>query len=148
MKMQVTYEQADIKRLIRNNLARQGIAAREEDIVFDKKGHAVISVEVSADNLDPEPSEPQVLTSAGTMPVTEYATQTPPAPPVEKVPPEEKTPPPKLEAIEGGQNPVDMTGILRASAENLRDRPAPFPSPKPGPHAMLDGESFDFPGDK
>lgn len=147
MKMKVTYEQADIKRLIRNNLARQGIVAREEDIEFDKKGQAVISVEVSADNLDPESAgEPSVITSSGAMSASEYATQTPPAP-TPTPPPVEKAPP-KLEAIEGGQNPVDMSGILRASAENLRDRPAPFPSPKPGPHAMLEGESYDFPTDK
>lgn len=142
MKMQVTYEQADIKRLIRNNLARQGITAREEDIAFDKKGCATIMVEVSADNLDPEP-EPQVLTSSGTMPASEYATQAPkqPAPPVERAPA-----PPKLEAIEGGQNPVDMSGILRDSAKIARDREGPFPTPKPGPHSMLEGESFEFPG--
>jgi hypothetical protein len=131
MKMVVTYETADIQRLIRHDLARQGITAVDADIKFTKN-QAVVSVEVTPDDAPP--------------PVAETAVASPPtpAPAVAPTPPP-TPPPPKLEAVEGGAGPVDMTDIFRASQRIASTTEGKFPVPQ---HAMLDGESTEWPGEK
>jgi len=119
MKIVVTYEAADITRLICQDLARQGIATTDSDVKY-AKGKAVVSVEVSPDDAHPTPSAPTPLS-------------------------ETSRPPPQLEAIDGGNNPADMSDILRASAKTAAVRPGKFPTPE---RQLLDGESFDYPGDK
>lgn len=128
MKIVVTYEATDISRLIRQDLARQGITATDADIKYSK-GNAVVSVEVSADDVP-------VQEEVSVAPVV----QTPPPAPVRT------TAPPALEAIEGGANPVDMSAVLAASNKVASTTEGKFPMPKH--HQLLDGESFDWPGDK
>lgn len=122
MKIVVTYEAADITRLIRQDLAKQGITTTDGDIKYIK-GKAVVSVEVSPDEAPPSPApaEPSVRQEAP------------------------KPAPPKLEAIEGGNAPVDMSDILRTSAKVAATNPGKFPVPE---RQLMEGESFDFPGDK
>jgi hypothetical protein len=125
MKIVVTYEAADITRLIRQDMAKQGITTTDGDVKY-VKGKAVVSVEVSSDDV-PAPS-----------PV--------PAPAEEHVRPEvPKTAPPKLEALSGGNEPFDMDAIHRASAKVAATNPGKFPVPE---RQLMEGESFDFPGDK
>lgn len=125
MKIVVTYESADISRLIRQDLARQGITATDADIKY-AKGNAVVSVEVDPDDA---PAPVPVETSV----VAEHPAPRPsPAPS-----------PPKLETIEGGANPVDMSAVFRESQKLAATTEGKFPKPQ---HAMLDGESFEFPG--
>jgi len=129
MKMVVTYETADIQRLIRHDLARQGITAVDADIKFTKN-QAVVSVEVTPDDAPP--------------PVAETVVALPPAAVVPPTPPP-IPPPPKLEAIDGGNAPVDMTDIFRASQKIAANTEGKFPVPQ---HSMLDGESTEWPGEK
>lgn len=124
MKIVVTYEAADITRLIRQDMAKQGITTTDSDVKY-VKGKAVVSVEVSTE--DVSPPSPAVSVE-------------------EHVRPEAPKPaPPKLEAIDGGQAPADMTDILRASAKAAATNPGKFPVPE---RQLMEGESFDFPGDK
>jgi hypothetical protein len=126
MKIVVTYEAADITRLIRQDLAQQGITASEDDIKFTKN-KAVVSVEVSRD--DNTPATPEALGAAA------FNAPPPPALPTG----------PKLEAIDGGNAPMDMSEIHRASAKAAATNPGKFPVPE---RQLMDGESFDFPGGK
>jgi hypothetical protein len=128
MKIVVTYEAADISRLIKQDLARQGITATDADIKYSK-GNAVVSVEVDPDDAPtPGPVESVPMTTA---PVQHAPVSPPPAPP-------------RLEAIEGGASPVDMSAVFRESQKLAATTEGKFPSPKQ--HAMLDGESYEFPG--
>lgn len=127
MKIVVTYEAVDITRLIRQDLAQQGITASEDDIKF-AKNKAVVSVEVSRD--DTTPTTPEALGAAA------FHTPAPPAAPAQ---------PPHLEAIDGGNAFADMTEIQRASAKLAAANPGKFPTPE---RQLMDGESFDYPGDK
>lgn len=127
MKIVVTYESTDITRLIKQDLARQGITATDDDIKY-AKNHAVVTVEVSRDDV-PEPSTFEAL-GAQT-----FNAPTPPTPP---------TPQP-LSLVEGGATPVDMSDILRASQKAAANNPGKFPVPE---RQLMDGESHDFPGDE
>lgn len=124
MKIVITYGPADISRVIRHDLARQGIAATDADIKYGKNS-VVVSVEATADD-SPIPVEDPVVRSTAPVP-------TPPPPPV-----------PKLEAIEGGAGPVDMGAVFRESQKIAASTEGKFPVKK---HAMLDGESSEWPGD-
>ena len=126
MKIKVTYEESDLKQLIRLDLARQGIVATDADIVL-AKGKAEIAVEVSRD--DAALAEP--------TPTLEHAPPPPPAPAPTKEP--------GLQVVEGGNNPVDMSDVLGQSARIARSGGGKFPVPE---RQMMDGESFDFPTDK
>jgi hypothetical protein len=136
MKIVVTYEATDLVRLIRADLATQGIIADEDDIKF-AKNKAVVSVEVTKDDA-PEPLGPRISEGQSTTQPTPYMEGA-----VSFVP--TKTPPPKLETIEGGANPADMAEILRASQKAASQNPGKFPTPE---RQLMDGESFDYPGDK
>ncbi len=125
MKIVVTYEAADISRLIKQDLARQGIIATDADIKYSK-GNAVVSVEVDPDDA-PVPAPVEVAPAA-------------PEPVVRAPTP---TPPPKLEAIEGGAGPVDMGAVFRESQKIAATIEGKFPKPQ---HAMLEGESHEWPG--
>lgn len=133
MKIKVTYEESDLKQLIRLDLARQGIAATDADIVL-AGNQADIAVEVVRDDaqLAHEP-EPQVLTSAGTTSLREYATQQP------------DPRPPALSVIKGDDAPVDMTAILGESNRIARSGGGKFPAPD---RQLMPGESYDFPTDE
>lgn len=126
MKIVVTYEAADISRLIKQDLARQGITATDADIKYSK-GNAVVSVEVDPDDV---PAAAPVETAPA---ATEPIVRAPTPPPT----------PPKLEAIEGGAGPVDMSAVFRESQKIAASTEGKFPKPQ---HAMLDGESYEFPG--
>jgi hypothetical protein len=125
MKIVVTYEASDIVRLIKQDLAQQGISASEDDIKFSKN-KAVVSVEVTRD--DVPPSTPEALGAAA------FNTPAPTAPI-----------PPPLAVVDGGQAPVDMDAVLRASAKAAATNPGKFPVPE---RQLMEGESFDFPGGK
>lgn len=129
MKIVITYGPADISRVIRQDLARQGIAATDADIKYSKN-NVVVSVEATADD-SPIPVEEPVARVAASTP-TPAPTPTP-------------TPAPKLEAIEGGAGPVDMGAVFRESQKIASSTEGKFPTPK---HSMLDGESTDWPGAK
>ena len=130
MKIKVTYEESDLKQLIRLDLARQGIVATDADIVL-AKGKAEIAVEVSRD--DAALAEP--------TPTLEHTPPPPPAPAPAPAPTKE----PGLQVVEGGNNPVDMSDVLGQSARIARSGGGKFPVPE---RQMMDGESFDFPTDK
>lgn len=127
MKIVITYGPADISRVIRQDLARQGIVATDADIKYSKN-NVVVSVEATADD-SPIPVEEPAARAAAPAPVP---TPTP-------------TPAPKLEAIEGGAGPVDMGAVFRESQKIAASTEGKFPTPK---HTMLDGESTEWPGAK
>lgn len=132
MKIVVTYEAVDISRLIRQDLARQGIAATDADVKYNK-GSAVVSVEVTADDAPiPVEAVPESIAAAPTVPPP----PTPPTPP---------STPPKLESIDGGNAPVDMASIFAQSKKIAANTEGKFPVPQ---HSMLEGESSEWPGDK
>lgn len=118
MKIRVTYEAADLIRLIKQDLESQGIKASDASIEL-KKGTALVSVEVSSD------APPEELLPAKPVPV--YDTTD------------------KLKVLEGGQNPVDMSSILGESKKINKTKDGKFPQPD---RHLLPGESYDFPGDK
>lgn len=124
MKIKVTIETHEIKALIREDLARQGIVATDDDIAFSKN-MAVVTVEATRDAVAVAP---------------------PPAAPVVAVPP---APPPQapqvpaLEVVDGGQAPIDMSGILAASNHIASTKPGKFPTVE---RELMEGESHDFPG--
>ena len=132
MKIKVTYEESDLKQLIRLDLARQGIVATDADIVL-AKGKAEIAVEVTRD--DAALAEP--------APVLEHVEHVAPPPPPANDPP--TPPPPTLQVVEGGNNPIDMSDVLGQSARIARSGGGKFPVPE---RQLMDGESFDFPTDK
>jgi hypothetical protein len=127
MKIVVTYEASDITRLIKQDLAQQGIIAMDGDIKY-AKGHAVVSVEVTREDVPLTPSIPEAPGAAATSD---------PAP--------SSAAPPALAVVDGGQAPVDMDAILRASAKAAATNPGKFPTPE---RQLMEGESFDFPGGK
>lgn len=120
MKIVVTYESTDISRLIRQDLAQQGITALDSDIKY-AKGSAVVSVEVTRDDVVPVPAASVV--EAASPPVLSVA-------------------PPPLTVVDGGNAPVDMDAILRESKKHAAN-PGKFPTPE---RQLMDGESFDYPG--
>jgi hypothetical protein len=142
VKIKVTYEEADLKQLIRLDLARQGIAATDADISLTK-GKAEIAVEVTRDDAELAaelPAAPDGLTAEQRSSHTHdvgRSTELPPAPPPQKEPP--------LQVVEGGNNPIDMSDVLGASNRIARQSPGKFPVPE---RSLMEGESFDFPGDK
>lgn len=121
MKIVVTYEPADVVRLIRQDLARQGIAAADADVKCPK-GDVTVRVEVQPGDEPPVAAPP------------------PPAPAVDQPP--AARPPPALTAIEGGAEPVDMSDIFRASKHLEKTTEGKFQSPE---RTLLDGESYDPP---
>lgn len=127
MKIDVTYEEADLKRIILADLARQGIPATAADIKLSK-GKATVSVEVSGNEMPPahEPSP-------------EHVQQAPRAVPVAAVPA------PALEVVEGGASPVDMSDVFRQSQKIVTSKEGKFPVPD---RQLMHGESFDFPENK
>lgn len=128
MKIKVTYEESDLKQLIRLDLARQGIAATDSEIML-AKGKAEIAVEVTRDDAaltEPAPTPP------------EHAEHT-------ATPPRSATKEPALQVVEGGNNPVDMTDVLGASARIARAGGGKFPVPE---RQLMEGESHEFPVDK
>lgn len=131
MKIKVTYEEADLKQLIRLDLARQGIAATDADIVV-AGGQADIAVEVTRDDaqLVVEPA------AADHPPLLEQARR-PESPPPHKAP--------TLSVVEGGDGPVDMTAILGESSRIARSGGGKFPAPE---RQLMPGESYDFPTDE
>lgn len=138
MKIKVTYEESDLKQLIRLDLARQGIVATDADIVL-AKGKAEIAVEVSRD--DAALAEPTPTLEHTPPPPPAPAPPPPPAPAPAPAPTKE----PGLQVVEGGNNPVDMSDVLGQSARIARSGGGKFPVPE---RQMMDGESFDFPTDK
>lgn len=141
MKIDVTYEEADLKRLIRVDLARQGIPATDADIKLTKC-KATVSVEVQGD-------ESAIAVEPQSMPAREY---TAPLPPAREAPPAPALPPPvpptkerSLEVIEGGNNPTDFSDVLRASQRIATTKDGKFPKAE---RQLMDGESFDYPGDE
>jgi hypothetical protein len=123
MKIVVTYEPADIIRLIRQDLTLQGIAAADADIKF-VKNKAVVSVEVT-------PEEPQALASPDSLglPDTSVSSTT--------------LPTPTLSVID---NTIpDMSAIQRASQQLTTQKPGKFSNTS---RQLIDGESFDYPGTK
>ena len=120
MKMVVTYEAADVRRLIQQDLARQGIQAEEANIKY-VKNTVVVTVEVNgaAEVVEPpdavreavfgrEPPEPTVLVER--TPVT-----------------------------------VDMSDVLARSASLGRTETSLYPARE---RALMDGETYEYPGDR
>lgn len=133
MKIKVTYAELDLKQLIRLDLARQGIEVTDAEIVL-AKNRAEIAVEVTRDDaaLATEPAHVEHHTPA---PVHRDEPTAPPPAPKE----------PALQVVEGGNNPVDMSDVLGASARITRSGGGKFPVPE---RTLMDGESYDFPTDK
>ena len=126
MKIKVTIETHEIKALIREDLARQGIVATDDDIAFSKN-MAVVTVEASRD---------PAIVAAPPLPVAASSSTTAqPVPPVPQMP--------ALEVVEGGQQPVDMSNILAASNQIAAVKPGKFPTPE---RELMEGASHDFPG--
>ena len=121
MKIEVTYESADITRLIQKDLVERGIPVNEMDIKYSK-GRAVVQVEVTPEDVA---ATPALAAPADAGPAV--------------------TTPPKLEVVDGDAAPVDMSDILRRSEQAAAAKRGIFPKPT---HQMLDGESTEFPGDK
>jgi len=124
MKIVVTYEEKDIIKMVRLRLAKRGIEATAENIVFKKN-----SVVVSVDNVDEGDADDDDLEAT-------------PVAPVASAPEVTATPTPPLTVVDGGNAPVDMDAILRASQKNAAN-PGKFPVPE---RQLMDGESFDYPG--
>jgi hypothetical protein len=129
MKIVITYGPADISRVIRQDLARQGITAADADIKYTKNS-VIVSVEATVDDAPIAVEEPVRA----------------PAPTPELTPrPAVATLPPALEVVEGGAGPVDMSAVLRDSKRIATSTEGKFPTPK---HSMLEGESTEWPGDR
>jgi hypothetical protein len=128
MKIVVTYESEDISRLIRQDLARQGIPAADADIKYSK-GNAVVSVEVTPDDVPGPTSIEEVIG------VTEHVAARPPPAAT-----------PVLAVVDGGAAEPDMSTVFAASNKIAATTEGKFPVPKQ--HQMLEGESHEWPGDK
>ena len=137
MKITVTLEEFDLKQLIRLDLARQGITATDADITITN-GEAVIRVEVTRDDasLAATPPRPEYADFAAIPPRDNE-----PPPPPRPATPASASPP--LQVVEGGNNPVDMTDVLGASARIARAGGGKFPVPE---RQLMEGESHEFPG--
>lgn len=142
MKMQMTYEEANLRRLIRNDLARRGIPVSDEDITFPAGKGKAITATVSVTIDDDAPAEIVEPVPAPQPHTVEHAAPTPRVPPLpdEKV---HKTP--ALEVVEGGNNPTDFSDVVRASNKMAANKPGMFPTPT---RELMDGESHEFPGGK
>lgn len=127
MKITVIYDTADLARLIRQDLARQGIPSTDCEIKCPK-GDATVRIEVQPG--DEPPAAAPVLTHPPATPRDDA--------PVERQPPRS----PDLRAIEGGADPVDMGDIFRASRHLEKTTEGKFP---PAERTLLDGESYDPP---
>ena len=125
MKIVITITASEISTLIQQHLAKGGMKVNVEDIKYNK-GSAVVTADAPMDELDEEPATPEALGAA-------VFNSPPPA-----------SAPPALAVVDGGQAPVDMDAILRASAKNAAN-PGKFPVPE---RQLMDGESFDYPGGK
>lgn len=122
MKIVVTYEAGDIARLIRQDLQRQGIMAKDTDIKY-VKGAAVVSVEVEAT------FEESALPPEASAPAAPVASP--------------KAAKPAVSVVEGGAATVDMSAVL-AESRRVASIGGRFPAPRQE-HSMLDGESYDPP---
>ncbi len=121
MKINVTYEAGDIERLVRQDLTRQGLDASSASITFENnEAHVVISGVVPE---EPEPASEPAPTPPPTLPA--------PATPT------------TLAVVDGGNNPVDMTDVLGASAKVAANKPPLYPK---GERQLMEGESTEFPG--
>lgn len=123
MKISIVYETADIIRLIRQDLQRKNLKADDDDIKFDKKVWRV-AIETTDDSVDdvPPPVTAAAITTAAPLPAS------------------------ALTVIEGGNNDVDMAGVLQASQRVAQTNPGKFPKPE---RTLMDGESYDPPtGDR
>jgi hypothetical protein len=151
MKIAITYDNADITRLIRQDLARQGIRAADCAVRYSK-GVAHVDVEVQPD--DDVAAAPPVVVA----PSIEQAAALPPRnldvnlereqereQERERMREREARRQPNLEAIEGGNNPADFSDVMRASRSIERQGGGMFP---PSQRQLMDGESFDPPGDR
>lgn len=119
MKMVVTYEAADIRRLIQRDLARQGIRAEEANIRYSKNA-AVVTVEVEGGTGIDLTEEQQLIQEATAI--------------------REISPlPVRAEPI------VDMTDVLTRSAGLARTEGGLYPHRE---RALMEGETYDYPGDR
>jgi hypothetical protein len=125
MKITIELDKDDLARAIKHDLARQGLKVIDADIRLTKTG-ATVLVNIDIDETYVEPVND---------------TPVPSAPPAAHPAPT----PPSFEVIDGGNAPVDMSGILNASTKLARTTEGKFPTPK---HSMLDGESTEWPGPK
>lgn len=127
MKIIITYEQEDIRRLIQKDLSSQGL--KHDPETFKWKGNARVQVEVEGSpsvevEAYAEPS-PVAKTAPPASPPT-----APPQPPVVDVPPED-------------DGPLDMSAIQARSNAIARDKPGLYPTPT---RQLMPGESFEWPG--
>lgn len=127
MKIVITYEPADVVRLIRQDLVRQGIAAASVADVKCPKGNAIAHVEVQPGDeppvVEPAPAPAHVQ--------DDIAVERPPS----------RTAP-ALTPIEGGAETADMSDVFRASRHLEKTTDGKFP---PRERTLLDGESYDPP---
>jgi hypothetical protein len=125
VKIVITYETADIVRLIRQDLARQGIAAADGDVKCPK-GVAVVHVEVQPGDeppvAAPPPAPAPVRADAGVDQLPRQA--------------------PALTPVEGGAEVADMSDVFRASRHLEKTTEGKFP---PRERQLLEGESYDPP---
>lgn len=131
MKILVTYEQADILKLIEKDLVSSGL---KYDLASAKyKGTAKLTIEVEGT----PGADPGVEAATPTNVAPMVEAPTPPAPRREEVP----TPssPSPLDT-----DPADMSVILGQSRKNATDNPGKFPAPPP--RKMMAGESEEWPG--
>jgi hypothetical protein len=135
MKIVITITSAEISALIQQHLIKKGMEVNVEDIKYSK-GQAVVTADAPMDT-EPVAPEPQVLTSSGTVSASQYADPT-----------RELTPPPAsppLRSIEGGAEPADMSAVFAASHKIAATTEGKFP---PKQNTMLEGESYEWPGEK
>ena len=129
MKMKMTIEAAEIKALIRESLARNGLEVVDADITFSKN-----KVFVETDAVLPSLTSSLPTASIGVATVTGsvHTSGTVTAGPI-------------LEVV-SDNTPMDMDAILAASQNVTRNKPPPF---KESDRQLMKGESYDFPhGDK
>lgn len=129
MNIVVTYGEAEIIKMVQKRLAKRGIDALPENIVF-KKNMVIITVNDVTDDDDD---------------IVDDVVSSPPALPVRvqpEPPPRAPRAAPQLESIDGGEATSDMSGVFAASKRLAASTEGKFPTPK---HAMLEGESSEFP---
>lgn len=124
MKLTIKYEPDEIKALVREDLARQGIPAADAQVEFNTD-HVVITVEATRDGtLASKVPTPPAVTN------TNVVTNPPPA---------ATTPP--MTVVEGGAAAVDMSEVLAASQQVAQQK-----KPLYGERPLMEGESHEFPG--
>ena len=117
MKIDITYEKADILRLVTDDLVRKGIQPKT-GAPIEYKGALSIKLSVDADPVEP------VELSTATAPVAAETT----APPVATLPAPEPS----------------MDEVLSAS-KNAERTPPTFKNPNPPPRMLGKNESYEFP---